>query len=173
MRRAGTLWLGLVLAATVASAQDGAAVVIRNVTLIDGTGRAPQPGATVVIEGNRFRSIGPSAAAPAGARAIDGTGKFLIPGLIDAHVHLRGSGGRAGGGVTPDQEREGTRALHGYLYAGVTTIFDAGNRPDYIGHFRDAERAGRLVSPRIFATGGTVASPGGHGGPYNVEAWPQ
>ena len=65
------------------------------------------------------------------------------------------------------------RALHGYLYAGVTTVFDAGNRPDFIFHLRERERAGRLVSPRIFATGGTVASPGGHGGPYNVEAWPQ
>ena len=164
----------LVLAATLASAQGGSAIVIRNVTLIDGTGRTPQPGATVVIEGNRFRQVGSPAQTPAGARVIDGTGKFLIPGLIDAHVHLRGSGGgRAGRGVTPEQERDGTRALHGYLYAGITTIFDAGNRPDFIFHLRDGERAGRIVSPRIFATGGTVASPGGHGGPYNIEAWPQ
>ena len=107
--------------------------------------------------------------APAGARVIDGAGKFLIPGLIDAHVHLRGGnppgggGGRSATGVTPEQERDGVRALHSYLYAGVTTIFDAGNRPDFIMSLREKERNGAIVSPRIFATGGTVASPNGHG----------
>ena len=58
----------LLLAATLASAQSGAAIVIRNVTLIDGTGRAPLAGATVVIEGNRFRQVGTTGQAPAGAR---------------------------------------------------------------------------------------------------------
>jgi imidazolonepropionase-like amidohydrolase len=152
-----------------------ATLAIRNVTLIDGTGRPPIANATVVVEGNRIKDAGGHAQAPAGARVVDGTGKFLIPGLIDAHVHLRGGnapGGRAATGVTPQQERDGIRALHSYLYAGVTTIFDAGNRPDFIMTLRDKERAGGIVSPRIFATGGTVASPNGHGGPYNVEAWP-
>jgi imidazolonepropionase-like amidohydrolase len=51
-------------------------------------------------------------------------------------------------------------------------VFDAGNRPEYITALRASERSGAIVSPRIFATGGTVASPNGHGGPYNVEAWP-
>jgi imidazolonepropionase-like amidohydrolase len=155
--------LFLVAAAAPASAQDGV-TAIRNVTLIDGTGRGSVPGATVVIQGNRIRDAGAHAQVPPGARTIDGTGKFLIPGLIDAHIHLRGGG--AG------QERDGIRALHGYLYAGVTTVFDAGNRPDYIMALRTRERNGTILSPRIFATGGTVASPNGHGGPYLVEAWP-
>ena len=55
----------------------------------------------------------------------------------------------------------------------MTTIYDAGNRAEFIFHLRAKERAGEIVSPRIFATGGTVASPNGHGGPYLVEAWPQ
>ena len=156
----------IVAAAVLASAQGGAALVVRNVTLIDGTGRAFVPNATVVIEGHRITDAGAHAVAPAGARIIDGTGKFLIPGFIDAHIHL--SGGR---GQTP-QERDGIRALHSYLYAGVTTVFDAGNRPDYVMGLRARERSGAILSPRIFATGGTVASPNGHGGPYNVEAWP-
>jgi len=151
-------------------AQGGGTLAIRNVTLIDGTGRAPLADATVVIEGNRIKEAGRNVQAPAGARTIDGTGKFLIPGLIDAHIHLRG--GRGSSGSAADQEREGVRALHSYLYAGVTTVFDAGNRPEYITGLRGKERAGAIVSPRIFATGGTVASPNGHGGPYNVEAWP-
>jgi imidazolonepropionase-like amidohydrolase len=53
----------------------------------------PVAGATVVIEGNGIRDVGTAVQTPAGARVIDGTGKFLIPGMIDAHVHLRGGRG--------------------------------------------------------------------------------
>src|SRR5262249_5923028 len=153
---------------TVAFAQGANVLVIRGATLIDGSGRPPIANATVVIEGNKIREAGPSAQvqAPAGAAVVNGAGKFLIPGLIDAHVRLRGGnapGGRGAAGVTPEQEREGIRALHSYLYAGVTTIFDAGNRPAFIMSLREKERTNAIVSPRIFATGGTVASPGGHG----------
>jgi imidazolonepropionase-like amidohydrolase len=161
----------LVLVASVMTvAQGGSVIAIRGVTLIDGTGRAPLAGATVVIEGNRIRDVGTTAPAPPGARIIDGSGKFLIPGMIDAHIHLRG--GRGGSQPAAEQEREGVRALHSYLYAGVTTVFDAGNRSDFILGLRAKEQSGAIVSPRIFATGGTVASPNGHGGPYTVEAWP-
>jgi imidazolonepropionase-like amidohydrolase len=152
------------------SAQAAGVIAIRGATVIDGTGRTPATGVTVLIEGNRIREVGPAVQVPAGARTIDGTGKFLIPGLIDAHIHLRG--GRGNSLAAADQEREAVRALHSYLYAGVTTVFDAGNRPDFIMGLRNREQRGAIVSPRLFATGGTVASPNGHGGPYNVEAWP-
>jgi imidazolonepropionase-like amidohydrolase len=154
-------------------AQAPTTIAIRGVTLIDGTGRAPSPNVTVVIEGARIKDVGVNVSVPAGARILDGTGKFMIPGMIDAHVHLRGGGGRnSSQPVTPEQEREGLRALHSYLYCGVTTVFDAGNRTDFIMGLRAKERAGSIVSPRILATGGTVASPNGHGGPYAIEAWP-
>ena len=169
MRRLLTLALVVVGAAAFPFAQVGTVLVIRNVTLIDGTGRAPVANATVVVEGSTIKEAGAHAQAPAGARTIDGAGKFLIPGLIDAHIHLRGGRGQ---GAAADQERDGIRALHSYLYSGVTTVFDAGNRPEFITGLRARERSGAIVSPRIFATGGTVASPNGHGGPYNVEAWP-
>jgi imidazolonepropionase-like amidohydrolase len=124
-------------------------LVIANVTLVDGSGRPPVQGVTLVIEGDRFVSISPNDKAPpsAGTR-IDGTGKWAIPGLMDMHVHLRG----------------GVRALHGYLYSGVTSIYDAGNDPEVIFSLRDQERAGEIVAPRIFATGAVVTAPGGHGG---------
>ena len=157
-------------ASVVAVAQGGGAIAIRGVTLVDGTGRAPVAGTTVVIEGNRITAVGTSVQVPAGARVIDGAGKFLMPGMIDAHIHLRG--GRGGNRAAAEQEREAVRALHGYLYAGVTSVFDAGNRPDFIMGLRSKEQGGAIISPRIFATGGTVASPNGHGGPYNIEAWP-
>ena len=63
----------------------------------------------------------------------------------------------------PD-EGAGIRALHGFLYSGFTSVFDAGNNPDYIFGLRTRERAGQMVAPRIFATGGVVTAPGGHGG---------
>jgi imidazolonepropionase-like amidohydrolase len=160
----------VVAAAVVGWAQGGSVIAITGVTLVDGTGRVPVPGATVVIEGNRITAIGTTVQAPAGARVINGSGKFLMPGMIDAHIHLRG--GRGGNRPAAEQEREAVRALHGYLYAGVTTVFDAGNRPEFIMGLRAKEQGGAIVSPRIFATGGTVASPNGHGGPYNIEAWP-
>ena len=68
------------------------------------------------------------------------------------------------------------RALHGYLYSGVTSIYDSGNIPDYIFALRDQERAGEIISPRIFATGGIVTYPGSHGsgaGATLVDDWPE
>jgi len=79
----------LVAAQTTPSAQSQA-LVFRNVTLIDGTGAAAQPGTTVVVSGNRITAVGRNAAVPQGAQVVDGTGKFLIPGLWDMHLHLRG-----------------------------------------------------------------------------------
>jgi imidazolonepropionase-like amidohydrolase len=125
-------------------------LVIENVTLIDGTGRPPQEGITLVIEGDRIQAVSPKALAPSppGGTRIDATGKWAIPGLMDMHVHLRG----------------GLQALHGYVYSGVTSIYDAGNDPEEILPLRDRERAGEIVAPRIFATGAVVTAPGGHGG---------
>jgi imidazolonepropionase-like amidohydrolase len=160
----------LIAAVSIVGAAQGGSILIRGVTLIDGNGGPPLGGASVLIQGDRITAVGLNLQTPAGARVIDGTGKFLIPGMIDAHIHLRG--GRGGNRPAAEQEREAVRALHSYLYAGVTTVFDAGNRPDFIMGLRAKEQAGSIVSPRIFATGGTVASPNGHGGPYNVEAWP-
>src|SRR5580765_2340341 len=177
-----TAGLALLLLATVAwtvhpaAQQPPSSLVIRGVTLIDGNGHAPLANATVVVEGTRITQAGAGPfAAPPGAQVIDGRGKFLIPGLIDVHVHLAGgSGNRANTQpITPQQELAGVRALHTFLYAGVTTIFDAGNQGTFIFALRDKSRAGAIVSPRIFATGGTVTSPGGHGGPFYIEAWPQ
>jgi imidazolonepropionase-like amidohydrolase len=174
--------LTLLLLATVAwpvhpaAQQPPSSLVIRGVTLIDGNGHAPLASATVVVEGTRITQVGTaSVTTPPGAQVIDGRGKFLIPGLIDVHVHLAGgSGNRANTQpITPQQELAGVRALHTFLYAGVTTIFDAGNQGTFIFALRDKSRAGTIVSPRIFATGGTVTSPGGHGGPFYIEAWPQ
>ena len=154
-------------------------LLIENVTLIDGTGRPAVAGASVLVDGERISRIARgSIDAPDGATRIDGTGKFLIPGLMDMHIHLRGSVELTPEGlfeVTKDRTK-GIRMLHSYLYSGVTSIYDAGNIPDFILGLRADERSGELVSPRIFATGGIVTYPGSHGGNdwgTLVDDWPE
>jgi hypothetical protein len=68
---------------------DVAAIAIADVTVVDATGSPPLPHMTVTIEGKRIADIRPAdtAEAPAGVHAVDGAGRFLIPGLWDAHVH--------------------------------------------------------------------------------------
>ncbi len=154
----------------VAAAQDAPALLISGATIIDGTGRPALASASVLVVGGRIVRVSRSTLeAPPGTTVIDARGKFLIPGLLDVHVHL--TGGRGSGNPQAAQ-----RALHGYLYSGFTTIYDAGNNPDFIFDLRAKERAGTILSPRIFATGGVVTAPGGHGagpGATLIDAWPE
>jgi imidazolonepropionase-like amidohydrolase len=135
---------------------------IEHVTLIDGLGHAPQPDMTVTVDGDRIAAITPSALAKAPrGKAIDGRGKYLMPGLMDVHIHLHG-----GAGPQPDlasTKAAAVQALASYLYSGVTTIYDAGNQADVILPLRADERAGKIASPRIFATGNLITYPGSHG----------
>jgi len=158
--------------AAVPAAGQTPGVLIEDVTLIDGTGRPPVEHAYVLVQGERIARVSRVPLdAPSGARRIDGVGKYLIPGLMDMHVHLAGA--RAPGGVN---EREGIRSLHGFLYSGFTSVYDAGNLPDYIFDLRARERGGEITAPRIFASGGVVTTPGGHGGGRGatlVSDWPE
>jgi len=141
-------------------------VVIEHVTLLDGV-HVPQPDMTVAVDGTRIAAVTPSAIAhDLKGRRIDGRGKFLIPGLMDVHIHLRGGfdpGPTPGGEPAPPNRQEGVEALASFLYAGVTTVVDVGNRPEHILPLRADERAGRMSSPRIFATGNLITYPGSHG----------
>jgi cytosine/adenosine deaminase-related metal-dependent hydrolase len=112
---------------------SGRPVVIRNVTLIDGTGAAPVPGQALIAEGRRISWIGPDGSLPEGAGqgAIDGGGGTILPGLINCHVHLANDG-------SPDlfgqaaRDSVTTAALRGYLNmqvtleSGVTSVRDCG-----------------------------------------------
>jgi imidazolonepropionase-like amidohydrolase len=165
------------LAAAMGASAD--TLLIENVTLIDGTGRAPVAGASVLIEDDAIVRISRDAQRPPrGTHRIDGSGKYLIPGLMDMHIHLEGSVEVSPEGLSSvsEDKSKGIRALHSYLYSGVTSVYDAGNVPDYILGLRADERSGRLVSPRIFATGGIVTYPGSHGGNEwgtQVDSWPE
>jgi imidazolonepropionase-like amidohydrolase len=132
---------------------------IEHVTLIDGTGHAPQADMTVTVDGDRITGVTPSALAKAPkGQVIDARGKYLMPGLMDVHIHLHG-----GVDGKTDTAETRTQALAGFLYSGVTTVYDAGNQAENILPLRAAERAGRIASPRIFATGNLITYPGSHG----------
>src|SRR5437016_5460214 len=65
-------------------------IVLKGATLIDGTGRAPIPDSVIVIEGDKVKTVGGMQTAyPAGATVVDMSGKFVIPGLVDSHVHYQ------------------------------------------------------------------------------------
>jgi imidazolonepropionase-like amidohydrolase len=140
----------------VASAAPAETYTFEHVTVIDGRGSPPRPDTSVVVEGDRIASvIATRISPPARGVVIDGRGKYLIPGMIDAHIHLRGPVP----GVKTDS-RAAEAALASYIYEGFTTVADLGNQPEVILPMRAAERAGRIQAPRIFAAGNLLTYPG-------------
>jgi imidazolonepropionase-like amidohydrolase len=138
IRRPSVMLLAMALAAPVIIAQSrpAASLVVRNVTLVDGTGAAPRGGVNVVVRDGRIASVGSE---PASADVtIDGSGLFVLPGLIDAHVHLSG-GSRA------DIVGQLSRALRG----GVTTVFDMAGDVRTTSDLARAAVAGEIESPTI------------------------
>lgn len=107
-------------------------------TVIDGTGKAPIPNATVVTSGGKITAVGPSAEVkiPADAQRIDVAGKYIIPGLWDMHAHY-------------EQVEWGPI----YLAAGVTTVRDVGNEFDFITQVRDAVNGGGALGPHMLLAG--------------------
>lgn len=143
--------------------------VLRNVRLIDGTGAPPREGVDVLVQGERIVRIGEKLEAPAEAREIDLTGKTLLPGFIDAHVHITSSppGSYEKGVVRRMKESDADRALRGVvnaratLEAGFTTVRNVG------GTFadralRDAIAEGRVVGPRMLVANHSIGITGGH-----------
>ena len=90
MRYRSLLAIAALLLPLLASAADR--LIIDHVTVIEGTGRAPQPDMAVIIDGAQIIAVTPSqlAGGESGKR-IDARGKYLIPGLMDVHIHLRGA----------------------------------------------------------------------------------
>jgi imidazolonepropionase-like amidohydrolase len=140
-------------------------LVFEHATLLDCTGRDPQPDTRVVVEDGRIRRIGPSSgpAAPRDAPVIDCQGRTLMPGLLDAHVHLAS--------VDLDPMAEAltppailalriARQIEATLDAGFTTVRDAGGL-DW--GFKEAVRLGMIRGPRLFISGAFISQTGGHG----------
>ena len=167
MPRLGVAAIVAVLLAAVPRSLTGQAVrAILGATLLDGTGAPPVPDGVVVIRGGKLVCVGArrSCAVPSTARRIDGHGMWLIPGLIDAHVHFSQTGwfdGRPDAADVRDRfpyaevvaglAAHPERFFRSYLCSGITSVFDVGGYPwtwAMRDRFTDDPRA-----PRIAAAG--------------------
>ncbi len=140
--------------------------------LFDGSGAPPQRDVMVVVEGDRVTRVGPAAdvRVPDGAPVIDARDQTLLPGLIDAHVHLLGSGDPGddaffSGEITrspADIAMKNYRHAVLNLEAGWTTVRDAASRGFTDIAVRNAINRGDVVGPRIWACGLGITSTAGH-----------
>lgn len=144
----------------------GAPLAIRFGTLHDNLGE-PKRNGTLLIEGGRVRAVGGSETEiPAGARTIDAA--CVVPGLINAHAHLEGSGEAQTMTVfvltTPTQRAlvcaaNARKALH----AGITSMRDLGSSEKLSIDTRDAIAGGTIAGPNVVAAGRAICMTGGHG----------
>jgi imidazolonepropionase-like amidohydrolase len=136
--------------------------VLWNATLIDGTGRDPQPAMAVVVEDERIaRVVSTDAlATPRDAGLIDCSGLSLLPGLTDAHTHLGIVGDLASRPAPAVHALRIARSIEETLDAGFTTVRDAGGID---GAWAHAVRSGLLRGPRILPSGAALSQTGGHG----------
>jgi len=129
-------------------------------SIIDGNGGAPITDGTIVITGTRITGLGPRADVdlPDGAHVIDGTGKYVMPGIIDTNVHMSPITGSAVGELTFARywDRLDDVILHGVqlqLKHGVTTVRDSYGTLLPLMAVRDAIAAGEKVGPRMYVAG--------------------
>ena len=131
---------------TSCSSPGKSTLAILHVTVIDATGAPPQRDMTLLIEGQHIVALGPSAAitVPRDAKILDASGKFLIPGLADMHVHLTGAG-------EPTGSREFIIPL--LLANGITTVRDMGGYLESLIPLRQEINEGKRLGPKIFFAG--------------------
>jgi imidazolonepropionase-like amidohydrolase len=124
----------------------GSILAIAHVTVIDATGAPARPDMTVLINDRKIAVVGgfSSVSIPRNAQIIDASGKFLIPGLVDSHVHLTAAG-------EPNGSREFFLPL--LLANGITTVRDVGGYLESLVPLRRDIRQGKRLGPEIFFAG--------------------
>jgi hypothetical protein len=139
--------------AVAAATRPDAIVVFVDVNVISIAEAAVLTNQTVVVRGDRITAVGASAAVPIpdGARVVAGGGRYVVPGLTDAHVHL-----------TTDMPWAPTRPDFGdaplYLASGVTTVINLRGTPTQL-EWRRRINAGELIGPTIYTAGEFVNEP--------------
>ncbi|MCL4559521.1 MAG: amidohydrolase family protein [Chloroflexi bacterium] len=143
-------------------------IAICGATLIDGIGKRPIEKAVVIVSGKRIEAVGTQENVPISEdiQRIDAGGKYLLPGLIDLHVHIyhpdfvtappKGSDMAYGSIIAMNN-------LRSALQAGITTLRDTSDVDHMSLAMRTAVERGLLVAPRIFAAGIGICMTGGHG----------
>lgn len=134
-------------------------VVLAGVIPVDADGVRPAQDALLLgDELFGFQPLGTTY--PESATVLDESGRWLVPGLVDAHVHLAHSGGTTWTGDPLDAN------LRANLWHGVTTVVDLGGPPELFA-LRDRVEAGEVLGPRIVATGPMLTAVGSH----PCESW--
>lgn len=144
------LFLFLLSVGAISLAQSFPPLVIENVTVIDVTGAPVQTHRTVIVKDGHIEGISEFKRTQKGALRINGTGKFLIPGLWDMHVHT----------VFGDWFPRGKEiALPLFIANGVTGVRDMGGELDVLQAWRKEIAAGILLGPRMIISGPMLDGP--------------
>ena len=148
------LLLVLFVVTSFSSAEPSSQLAITHVTVIDATGHAPQADQTVLIDGGRITAVGSAATikVPKTARVVDATGKFLVPGFWDMHVHLAG--------INADPSWSKQVLLPLLLANGITGVRDMGGDLDALLAWQRDIESGVLLGPHIVASGPFLAASG-------------
>jgi imidazolonepropionase-like amidohydrolase len=167
------------LALPAASPATASTIALVGATVIDVDSGAATPNAVVIIEGQRIKAIGSAALVklPAGARIVAMPGKWLIPGLMNMHVHLGLKlPGAAGAALADETDPAETLRMASNarlsLLSGVTTLRLVGEDHGNDFALKNAIDSGEIIGPRIETAGEVIVPTGGHGsmevdGPYS------
>jgi imidazolonepropionase-like amidohydrolase len=159
---------GATAAALLATPAFQGSLLIRHARLIDGSGAPPRDDVAILVRDGRIAAIGPDAEVAAGAAAVasapvlDVQGATVLPGLIDAHVHLGDVLGTEVRGDPPERRTALRRKqLRSYLACGVTTVLDTAIQPETLAETREWLASGE-PGPSFVTLGQPIAPPGGY-----------
>ena len=147
--------------------RDQPITLLSNATLIDGSRNQPITSSHVLIEGDRITAVGEkdSFPFPTDIQQIDLAGKYLLPGMIDMHMHMCAPSVLVGKAPFERDEYaalQAARTLRENLQAGVTTIRDVGTQHQVSLALRRAVKEGLVPGARVFACGNAICQTGGH-----------
>ena len=144
-------------------------IVIHAGTLLDRPGRAPRRSATIVVRNGRIEAVQDGfVPPPAGARLVDLSDRFVLPGLIDSHVHLTSDRAGVEGQLADFTDSVPLRAYEAAwnarktLDAGFTTVRNLGSESGITLGLRNAIARGWAIGPRIVDAGTSISSTTGH-----------
>lgn len=153
--------------------KDSQALAIVGATVIDATGRSPIEDGTILIDGDRIRAVGQrDLPIPNGAKKIDARGKFVIPGLMNANVHLFGIFVTAERLARHFEDPDGIiiEAAQVALKSGQTTVFDTYGPRRFLKRVRDRINAGEVAGSRFFCAGNIIGFDGPLGPDFIAKA---
>ena len=140
-----------------------ATTIFANAAVLDGTNSNRREGHHLLVEGERIKEVSDRPIACAGAETIDLAGRTLMPGLIDAHVHViavDAALARLAEQPLTLVSLQAGRILEGMLARGFTSVRDAGGAD---GGLAEAVAQGLVRGPRLFPSGQALSQTGGHG----------